>query len=140
MNPMVEFFTSRFGGLIGWGLSAFLALSMGATIFMLKLDNGHLKDAIHNPRTGWSARLDRANESLAVARVNALTLTNALNVQNAAVLKSQAESRLRETALATAAEAAHRDAKEAKDKVARLNAIAGSTCADAENMIMEALK
>lgn len=125
--------------MIGGGASLVLAIALAYVWISSSAEISSLKDAIHDPETGYAVRLERAQSDLTQCRANRITLEEATRRQNEAVAAAKAESAGRIANLERAADQADADAARARREADRILARQGTgdVCADADALIME---
>ena len=106
---------------------------------MIVSKNGALDEVRGQIRTVTTER-DNAKADLNQCRANRLTLEEATQRQNAAVDAAKAAGDARAAALTKAADQAKATAQAANARVAAILNRAGSTCADADALILENVK
>lgn len=124
--------------LISW-IAGPAAIGLAIACVVLAIQKGALHDQIHDPKTGYAARLERAHSDLTQCRANRITLEEATRRQNEAVEAAKAASATRITRLERSTAAASERARRAQEEVDRINSFEGTgdVCADAETLILE---
>lgn len=136
MSWIIAQLTSKLAGPIGAGLSIVLALSLGWAIVS---KNATIEEARKHLATVSKER-DDAKADLGQCRANRLTLEDALSRQSAAVDAAKAEGEARLAALAKARDQALSSATAANLRASAILRRSGSTCADADALILENVK
>ena len=136
MSWIIARLTSKLAGPIASGLCLILAL---ARAWVIVSKNGALDEVRGQIRTVTTER-DNAKADLNQCRANRLTLEEATQRQNAAVDAAKAAGDARAAALTKAADQAKATAQAANARVAAILNRAGSTCADADALILENVK
>ena len=133
MSWIIAQLTSKIAGPIGAGLSVILAISLAAVILT---KNATIAET-HRQLASITAERDQAKADLNQCRENRITLEEATRRQNAAVEAAKAEGDARVAALTKAADQAKASAAAANGRAAAILNRAGSTCADADAIILE---
>lgn len=120
------------GCLVLGGVLAFTVISKNSEIRTLK-------DAIHNPETGYVVRLAAAERDLTTCRTNRITLEEATRRQNKAVADARAESQARINSLTGQLETARAATANAQRRAAAILAARPTedVCASADALILE---
>lgn len=133
MSWIIVQLTSKLAGPIGAGLSLILAISLGWVIIT---KNATISDTRRQLATASKER-DDAKADLNQCRANRITLEDAAARQNAAVDAAKAAGDARLAAVAKARDQALSSATAANSRASAILAKAGSTCADADALILE---
>lgn len=136
MNWLRGLVTSRLAGPIGAGVSLILALSLG---FVVLTKNATIAE-LRRDKATLTADLSNARADLQQCRANRITLEDAANRQSSAVAVANAAGAKRLEALGGELVKAEASTKAATARAAALLARKGSTCNDADALIMEATR
>lgn len=135
------FLASRLSGVIAGGI----ALALFVALIWVTADslgkNGTIS-ALRGQVTTLTRERDEARSDLQQCRANTATLEAGIARQNAALAAARAEGQARLTELSRAAEQARRDARSAQDRARAImeRPGTGNHCADADALILEAVR
>lgn len=129
----MSWITSKLAGPIAGGLALILAITL-AVVTISK--NGALTEVRGQLATVTTER-DNAKADLNQCRSNRITLEEAARRQNAAVDAAKVEGDARLVALAKVADQAKAEVASANARAKAILARPGSTCADADALILE---
>ena len=123
--------------LISW-IAGPAAIGLAIACAVLAIQKGELHDQIHDPKTGYAAKLERATNNLTQCRSNRITLEDATKRQNAAVQAVKVESDERVAGLEREIERSERAAADARARADRILSQQGTgdVCADADALIL----
>lgn len=126
--------------LISW-IAGPAAIGLAIACAVLAIQKGSLHDQIHDPETGYAARLERAQSDLTQCRANRITLEDATRRQNEAVTAARNESVGRIAELQRELQRAEGTAQEARRRADRILAAEGTgdMCLDADELIMDSV-
>lgn len=136
MSWIIAQLTSKIAGPIGAGISIILAISLTAVIIT---KNATISEVRRQLGTVTTER-DNAKADLNQCRENRITLEEATRRQNAAVDAAKSEGDARLAALSKAAGQAKASAAAANSRAASILNRGGSTCADADALILETIR
>lgn len=128
--------------MIGGGLSIVLAGALAFTVISKNSEISTLQDSIHNPKTGYAVKLQRATRDLTNCRTNRITLEEATRRQNEAVAAAQAEGNRRVQAVTGQLANARQATASAERRAAAIMAArpGEDQCASADALILETLQ
>lgn len=128
--------------IFGGSVAALLAVVLAVTVISKNATIHGLENSIHNPKTGYAARLQKATADLTQCRANGVTLSGALDRANGSImqLKTLAEQRAEQAQLMLAELHKRRPANAAL--LERIDkAVAGSdACISTDQLILESLR
>jgi len=125
--------TDRVLVIIGGGLAVLLLLAL---VYTKITDHSTIKNLNHS-LVQKTEELRAANQDLGTCRANRINLQSSLDEQNRALEALRSSSATREQELAVIAQRARNDAQNASNRASHILASPGSSCADADRIILE---